>query len=247
MGWHTTKKIEEIPLLTHKGRLRFAPSLQIYLYDSDLLSKDDPLARFSVSMPKIKNMNKSLEELSPTWFPLSTFEGVPIPDAKILATFQILKQEELAILGPQMPNIKPATDLKYLQIVTLGLRNMQSALGLNKLMTEFELPNGKRFGTTQSRVPSAKNPNFLQILKIPIDIPIQRIFSPVVDIEVRDTLFGGLIKRLIGTAVLDLSKFLDDDAEEKLEIPTDESVARARAESAERKKKEEEEKKEWRK
>jgi hypothetical protein len=60
----------------------------------------------------------------------------------------------------------------------------------------------------QSKVPTAVSPNFLQTIKIPIDLPINRLYAPFVDIEVRDVMFGGLVKRLLGTASLDLAEFM---------------------------------------
>jgi hypothetical protein len=70
------------------------------------------------------------------------------------------------------------------------------------------LPNGKRFTTEAVATPSPANPNYMQVLRVPVLVPIDPIFAPVLDIEVRDTLFGGRITRLLGVASLPMSEFM---------------------------------------
>lgn len=40
---------------------------------------------------------------------------------------------------------------------------------------------------------------------------MEKLFAPSVLLEVRDVMFGGAIKRLIGSATIDLSQFMLDD------------------------------------
>merc|ERR1712142_307164 len=214
--WYQGKQKDGVLLPVNHGELDFAPSLQCFVFDWDALGKDDPIGRFSITCPEIRTMNRDLQTLSPTWFNLKTFDNQDIPDSRVLATFQLLDADDMEEIGEdeELPCLFPPTTPTFLQIVTLGLRRMQSAMGINKCYVDFELPNGKRFGTKKSRIPSRKNPNFLQVLKIPVDLPNDRIFAPIVDIQVRDALMGGFVKRLLGAATLDISSYLDQPAEE---------------------------------
>lgn len=90
--------------------------------------------------------------------------------------------------------------------MSLGLRNLNSFWKLTKPTIEFELPNldnsRKRFATNPSNTPSADNPNFteacfrcfsldpslsnlpVQLMKIPVELPDDPMFAPVMDISV---------------------------------------------------------------
>lgn len=188
--------------------LSMAPHIQAQIYDWDEVSKDDPIGRFEVSMLQALTMNTGFraDQLQPQWFQLKNWDDKPLEGSKVLASFQLLEAHEAAVYP--VPNIVPATTPMFVELTTLGLRNLQSVLGVHKTFIDFELPSGKRFQTNKSNVPTAKNPNFLQLMRIPIDLPVHKMFAPCIDIEVRDALFGGLVKRLLGTATVDLSQFM---------------------------------------
>jgi len=44
-----------------------------------------------------------------------------------------------------------------------------------------------------------QNPNFLQRITAPVDMPLDRLYAPIVELEIKDSMFGGLVKRLLGT------------------------------------------------
>lgn len=215
--WFQTRHTKVNLQVGNDGSLKLAPHLQCFVFDWDAIGNDDPMGRFSVSCDKILN-ETTIHAQNPTWYHITTLDGQEIHDAKVLACFQLMDPTDPEVEALyQTPSSKkkkkyesifPITTPWHLQIVTLGLRNVQSPLGVNKCLVDFELPNGKRYGTKTSREPSAKSPNFLQVLKIPIDLPNNPMLTPIVDISVRDTLMGGWVKRLIGAASLDLSNYL---------------------------------------
>jgi hypothetical protein len=129
----------------------------------------------------------------------------------------------------------------FIEITTLGLRNLQAMLRISKPYLEFELPNGKRYRTDPSKVPSPRNPNFLQVLRIPVDLPTDPLFAPVIDLEARDHQLGGLVKRLLGTAALGLSQFMVKEdgkegfAEGRVQVVTDAELDAEAAAEAEAK------------
>jgi hypothetical protein len=103
-----------------------------------------------------------------------------------------------------IPNLVPATKPYYLEVVALGLRELNTFIKLTKVQVDFELPAikdnvKKKFSTLGSNFPSAENPNFLSVLKIPVDLPTNALFAPVMDMTIRDYVLGGLIKRNIGS------------------------------------------------
>jgi hypothetical protein len=156
-------------------------------------------------------MNPMVGEIKPRWYPLSTWDNKPLEEAKVLMSFELLTPAEVEAAGPTVPSIVPATTPMTLELTTLGLRDLASLLGIHKTMIQFETPNGKRYKTTPSSTPTPQNPNFLQVLKIPLDLPLDRIYAPSLDFEVRDYLFGGMVKRVIGAAALGLGDFLIED------------------------------------
>ncbi len=46
------------------------------------------------------------------------------------------------------------------------------------------------------------------LTKLPIKIPIDYELAPVINIIARDNLFGGLVKRSIGSSIIDLHQFM---------------------------------------
>ena len=99
----------------------------------------------------------------------------------------------------------------YLHLLTIGVRTMKSALGVHKPQIVYTAPlagSVEEIATDPSSNPSAKNANFLVIQKLPIKIPIDYELAPVINIIARDNLFGGLVKRSIGSSSIDLHQFM---------------------------------------
>jgi hypothetical protein len=187
--------------------LEYAPDIVVSVFDKDIIGKSEFLGRFSVPVKLAREMNMSLEQLDPQWFDLFDVDNQKI-QGQVLASFQVIPIE---LSNIPLPSLKPKSHLMFLEICSLGLRSLSSVLGINKPRIEFELPNGKRFITDPSRVPSPRNPNFLQVLKIPVRVPVDRRFAPSLNVEVRDTLFGGFIKRQLGTSSILLEKYMEGD------------------------------------
>jgi hypothetical protein len=214
--------------------LVFAPPLQVMVYDYDTVSKDDPMGRFSVPLTRIAEMNPNAQKLRPEWFPIFSWDNKPIAESKLLMTFQLLTTAQVQAIP--VPIIKPPTIPMTIELTTLGLRHLNSTLGVHKTFIDFEVPGGKRFRTRPSKLPVPRNPNFCQVLKIPVDLPLDRIFAPTLNIEVRDLLFGGLIKRIIAANGLDLGQFMEQDLKDpekwiitnkRINIVSDEEVEKS--------------------
>merc|ERR1712154_466690 len=99
----------------------------------------------------------------------------------------------------------------YLHLLTIGVRTLKSALGVHKPQVVYTAPlagSVEEIATDPSSNPSAKNANFLVIQKLPIKIPIDYELAPVINIIARDNIFGGLVKRSIGSSIIDLHEFM---------------------------------------
>merc|ERR1712228_700101 len=119
-------------------------------------------------------------------------------------------------------SIRPEMETKWLHIITLGLRDVQSLLGVHKLFIEFEI-NGIIYKTEKSNIPSARNPNFNQILHFKVRLPKRRIFLPAFNLTIKDALCGGAIQRQIGYASIDLYQFFPKDEQKVDEVKDEES------------------------
>ena len=186
-----------------------APSIHIAVFDYDRVGKDDPIGRFSISLFDVLLMCNN-EEIKPKWFQLYDWNNQKIDKAEILMSFDLFEVNNMMKLNETI-NLLPETTPMKLQVISLGLRNLQSTIGIHKTYLHFNLPGDAHFQTKKSKLPNAENPNFLQILEIPIDLAKKKIYAAALNLQVRDVLFGGIIDRLIGAGTLNLAQFLIDD------------------------------------
>eukprot|EP00475_Leptophrys_vorax_P032002 TRINITY_DN4892_c1_g1_i3.p1 TRINITY_DN4892_c1_g1~~TRINITY_DN4892_c1_g1_i3.p1 ORF type:complete len:1239 (+),score=404.15 TRINITY_DN4892_c1_g1_i3:101-3817(+) len=236
--WYTTKCLSiQLP-----NPLSLAPDVIVEIFDRDLVGDNELLGRVSVPIRQIQTMNPGAEEIDPIWFDLKDPHGDPA-DGAILATFQLMPVE---MAGLPLPILKPKTVPMFVEISTLGLRSLNSVLGVNKAFIEFELPGEKKFKTNTSARPTAKNPNFLQVLKIPVKVPLDPKFAPALNVTAKDSILGGFIKRRIGGSCLMLEKYMEKDEkgdwksdrqlvvldENELEREIQEQLAREQSEAA---------------
>jgi hypothetical protein len=112
-----------------------------------------------------------------------------------------------------LPNLCPKSVPMVLEVCSLGIRNLVSILGVHKPRIEFDAPNGKRYRTDKSARPSTRNPNFLQILSIPISVPLDPKFAPSLNLSVIDCILGGFVKRRIGVSSILLEKYIEHDSD----------------------------------
>ena len=58
---------------------------------------------------------------------------------------------------------------------------------------QVDLPGGKKvsLATNPSKKPSGSDANFLERLKVPLELPVMPIFAPRLKLCVRDTRLGG--------------------------------------------------------
>ncbi len=81
------------------------------------MTKDDAIGRFSVAVTEAVQMTPE----APRWFQLYDWENNPVENAELLASFQLLENVNA---GTPLPVIVPPTVPMFLEITTLGCRDL---------------------------------------------------------------------------------------------------------------------------
>lgn len=135
----------------------------------------------------------------PQWYELY-FDALKEQKGHILAGFGLLKPKH-AERYPAV-SIIPPTIPSTLSIIGIGIRDLIDSINivpLKRLSLKFDVS-----GDTQEAMESNKHPvrfnscNILEILKVPIDLPLNPLFSPVLSVYVYDHVLGFIGSRMIG-------------------------------------------------
>lgn len=173
--------------------LQYAPKIYCEIFDADSMSKDASLGRFSVvpehvwkvfADSQLNDAGDIVENLQPQWFKLEDAEHRSV-SGEVLAAFELV---DVAQSNFKRPLINPPCKMikKWAHVITLGLRDIQSTIGVNKPFVEFEC-NGNQYSTEKSNNPTARNPNFCQILKLEVTLPVHSIFLPNLNLTIKDS------------------------------------------------------------
>jgi len=136
---------------------------------------------------------------------------------ELLASFQLLPPEQAS---SPVPNIKPASKDAAISVGVIGLRNLlpYALQPIQNPYVEFRCGKDPPVRTKPSKRPTGTNPNFLENLEIPVKLPIDPIYSPVVEVKVFDNRI--IYKPLIGATSINIDKLLPwAKGEEIEEIP----------------------------
>eukprot|EP00003_Mantamonas_plastica_P033576 TRINITY_DN9714_c0_g1_i1.p1 TRINITY_DN9714_c0_g1~~TRINITY_DN9714_c0_g1_i1.p1 ORF type:complete len:219 (+),score=52.58 TRINITY_DN9714_c0_g1_i1:328-984(+) len=138
---------------------------------------------------------------------------VDSPDDKegaILVSFQLIPEDEIDDYPVQ--DLEPETRECILEINTVGLRQMQPYLfmELQDCYMEFDVGNRAvqmlRTGSTAS--PDGVNPNHLETQRMVVQLPVDPLFAPTLNVRVFDRRFGGLVIAQVGAASIPLKYYL---------------------------------------
>ena len=112
-----------------------------------------------------------------------------------------------------MINIKPKTQPGVLSLGVIGLRDLISSIDLlpvKKLFCKFDIS-----GDSKEPIVTNKHPvkggasNFLEVLALEIDVPLNLDYAPVLTVYCYDTLMGAFGKRLVGVANIPLESYCE--------------------------------------
>eukprot|EP00941_MAST-03F_sp_MAST-3F-sp1_P004856 g4856.t1 len=192
----------------------YMPLVTITVWDYDKFSADDKCGHvwFCPTDERLIDDRPATARLpDPHWFPICHENGTPMPVGELLLSFQLLPKSSATLYLPDAPDILPDMKDAYVEVVALGLRNLQAA-SLTKRPTRpyLEIDCGSTsknaiLRTRPSNKPSANDPNFQQRLLLKARLPILPLYAPSLNMRVRDYKFGGLMNPVLGTCSVGLA------------------------------------------
>lgn len=147
--------------------------------------------------------------LEPTWHELY-FDALKEQKGYILAGFGLLTPEVAQNYPPI--DIRPPTIPCTLKVIGIGVRDLIDSINivpLKRLSLKFDVS-----GDTQEAMESNKHSvrynscNLGEILDVPVDIPLNPLYSPVLSVYVYDHVLGLIGTRMIGICHIPLSKIV---------------------------------------
>jgi len=191
---------------------QFAPKIRCIVYDWDRVGSNDVLGRFFITFQDCLDMMK---QQKPRWYNLYDLEDNQLDGQVYIAVEFIDANKQHDPIFKMNVTYSPF----YLHLLTIGVRGLRSAFGVNKPQVVYTAPLAGDTGeiaTDPSSDPSPQNANFLVVQKILLKMPKDYELAPVLNIVARDNLFGGLIQRGLGNSMLDLHEFMDPIRDSKI-------------------------------
>ena len=162
--------------------MKFRHKIYCEIFDEDTGKRSDSLGRFCVD----PHMSKSFEKAE--WYKLEDADGRSV-DGEVLAAFEFVNESSLPAARP-LDEIRKDWGTQWAHIITLGLRDIQNMLGVNKPFIEFEC-SGQTEPIKESNFPSPRNPNFGQVSDLVIPWPDNMrehgIFLPNLNLTMKDS------------------------------------------------------------
>lgn len=203
--------------------MRFAPRVNLSVWDYDRFSGNDFVCGLYTALDDedvlFTDLTKGDEVptalADPKWIDLempgSADEKPPEGSlGALLISVQLIKKRNPDDTVPRPISIVPDTETWYLDIICLGLRNLESLnfVPMQKAYLEFDV-GSKAFksavkSTKASKKPDAANPNFLERIVMPVEVPKNALFAPSLNITLKDTRLGGFSRPVSGRASVPL-------------------------------------------
>ncbi len=193
---------------------QYASQICMRLYDQDDFDAHDYLGTCQINLKNailtdhITAQSENYNLPLPKWY--SFFFEVPgDSQGEVLASVQLIPTggHNLDKLVPR--SIKPATRPAFIEFLAIGVRDMApfnfQAMQAPFLEIELASFDTKYTTTTQtSKRPDPSNPNFLEHLIIPVELPNDSIFATPLCIQAKDTRLGGYLKPIVGVCQINL-------------------------------------------
>ncbi|CAM9913483.1 unnamed protein product [Discosporangium mesarthrocarpum] len=189
----------------------FPQVVNLQLYDWDALGDDDYSGTcfFPLSELPVEPQADVGPPPRPMWQSLFLEEpGDSI--GELLLSFQLIKTRAPGVSLIAAPDISPPLRPAFVEVLALGVRGMWPfellPIAMPYMELEMDLPRGKRVSATTkaSRKPSGPNANFLERIKMEVELPLEEIFAPRMKLRVRDTRLGGFLKPVVGVGAVNL-------------------------------------------
>ncbi|KAJ8599899.1 hypothetical protein CTAYLR_002819 [Chrysophaeum taylorii] len=204
-------------------RLEYAPLVFVQVRDYNFTGQDTYVGCFFADLSKDASKTKSDDKTGerrdhgdkdfpdPRWFNLMREEKDDTP-GQVLASFELLPKSTPDQKLAPAKSLEPARKPAIVDIVALGCRSLvpyqQMHMQLPYCVFELEGKDCVKeiARTDPSKKPTPQNPNFLQHIKMEVEIPENAIFASPLKLTVRDIRLGGYVKPVVGTAVIRLDE-----------------------------------------
>eukprot|EP01091_Cochliopodium_minus_P016955 TRINITY_DN6513_c0_g1_i1.p1 TRINITY_DN6513_c0_g1~~TRINITY_DN6513_c0_g1_i1.p1 ORF type:complete len:1344 (+),score=430.13 TRINITY_DN6513_c0_g1_i1:61-4092(+) len=199
--WYKTVTLQvELP-----QPLTLAPNVTLMVHDHNQVSANVFLGRFEVP---ILNIPKRWPG-HPRWYDIYRKTPTKVYGG-ILASFQLIPLEEAAKYP--VPSIIPDYKECLLEINSVGIRDLLP-YGLKQISSPYvEYDVGDRSSengivkTEPSSIPNGENANHLQVLRLPVRLPLNPLYAPTVNVRVYDS--RSITKPLVATTAIPLAPLM---------------------------------------
>jgi len=188
----------------------FMPLVTFLLYDQDLTGSEYMgTAQFNLLDASMSDEGPAKD---PQWIPF--FKEEPGDgEGELLVSVELIRKDPGVVIPPLPPySIRPTTYDAWIEVIILGLRNLApfNFQAIQNPFLEFVVEDGngshQRTCTRNSKKPSPANPNFLEKLVLPVQLPTNPMFAQPLFLNVKDIRLGGYSKPLIASGVVKLDK-----------------------------------------
>ncbi|KDO20674.1 hypothetical protein SPRG_13426 [Saprolegnia parasitica CBS 223.65] len=191
------------------------PRIAFQVYDWDRWDPDDFVGGVSIPLQDVSVIEASDYEAGytvpvPEWYPLGLQTAGDVDGALLISCMLVVKDMPDQVIAPPA-SIRPKMQEKFLEIICVGMRQLTPAgfTPLHMPYLQFEIGEVTSTNRPKLTAPSAKpsphDPNYLERIVIPISVPEDARYAPRLNLSVYDTLLGGFVKPLLGTASIDLA------------------------------------------
>jgi hypothetical protein len=191
----------------------FFPQVNVQVFDKDAspFDADDYMGCIlaPLSQEDIYNDASNMPR-KPKWYNLMK-ETVGDVEGQILCSFQLIKKTTPEMIMTAIPNIVPETRVAFIEILAIGCRNLSpyKFLPLQFPSVEFQMDigsNGKvTASTNNSKRPDGSNPNFLERVVLKVDLPLEAIYAPPLNLFLKDSRLAGMSTPTCGVSKIQMS------------------------------------------
>ena len=196
----------------------YAGQVNLRVYDYDTLGKHDYIGTVAVGLQDAVVTEDPDQDIlqDPRWYELYKEAPGDSQGALLVLVQLVPSMGRFAhkLTGKERPaprSIVPASREAFIEVIAVGIRDMApynfQSMQAPFLEIELNSMGAKYLQITQpSKRPNPSNPNFLEKLVLPCQLPIKSIYASPLQLRARDTRLGGYLKPVVGVGIIDLSK-----------------------------------------
>ena len=201
--------------------------LDILDEDSGYLDSDDFIGRCVINFTDSAHIVGN-EVPKPTWHPIKQVWLDSEPDiGQLLVSFSILNPKEQFMRSLDKVNIAPETTEYQIEIIVLGLRDLESSgvLPVTKPFVKFNLKSllppsnsGAVENIETQPLSAGANPTLSTVIKFNIQLPCDPLYCPALTCGVYDYIYKGIYQPMLGSFTIPIGKIIQEGNQKRREI-----------------------------